>query len=593
VGLVGPNGCGKSTLLRILAGVAEADFGTVTRPATFRLLEQEPKLPGATVGEAADEAIAWHHELLAEYEATLADGDFEAAEALQARLDVVGWTVEHRVDALLDRLGAPPREAETARLSGGERRRVALARALLGQPKLLMLDEPTNHLDADTIDWLQGVLGRWEGAVLFVTHDRYLLEAVATRIVEVDDGVCVSYNGSYGDYLVERAERQAAMQRAEDTRLAYIAREAAWAARSPAARSTKQKARLQRLDTLQAKRALRTDETFDLDLRTGSKTGSTVMEGRDLRRVLGGRLLIDGLTISLARGERLGIVGPNGCGKSTLLRLISRQDSPDGGDLVFGGGVQIAMLDQHRSGLVDGDSVFEAAAGGNNYVTLGDRSVHVAGFLKRFLFARETLTQRVEALSGGERARLLLAKLLLQGANLILLDEPTNDLDLLTLRVLEEALLSFDGTAVVITHDRAFLDRVCTRVLAFEGDGVVTSYADRTQAHRAAVARRQAIEEAARGERESRRAVQAESESSRKATKVRKLSSRERSEYMALPQRIEVLEAESAELSERLNDPAVWQGQEPEGAELQRRIDAIPPVLEGLYARWEELEKRA
>ena len=244
MGLVGVNGCGKSTLLSILAGTVEPDLGEVELTGTASLLRQEPRLEGATVGEAASAGVGWHARLVAEYEAAIAAEELDVAARLQARLDDAGWTVEHRVDAILGRLGAPPREASTSALSGGERRRVALARALLEEPDLLLLDEPTNHLDADTVDWLQDHLAAFRGAAILVTHDRYLLEAVATRIVEVDDGLCVSYPGSYGDYLVQRAERRAALQRAEDVRLAYIAREAEWAARSPAARTTKSRGRL-------------------------------------------------------------------------------------------------------------------------------------------------------------------------------------------------------------------------------------------------------------------------------------------------------------------------------------------------------------
>ncbi len=584
MGLVGVNGSGKSTLLKILAGAMEADHGEVDLVGSAAMLHQDPVLQGATVVEAAAAGVGWHRTLLADYEAALADGDMDRAGTLQGRLDEHGWTVEHRVESILDRLHAPPLDAPVGQLSGGEKRRVALARALLEQPDLLLLDEPTNHLDADTVDWLEQHLARWNGAAVLVTHDRYLLEAVATRIVEVDDGICVSYPGSYADYLIARAERHAAMQRAEDVRLAYIAREAEWASRSPAARTTKSRSRLQRLDALRVKRPIRKEETFELDLSTGGKTGRMILELRDVHHGYDGRELISGLTRGIVAGERIGVVGPNGCGKSTLLRLLARQETPQSGEVMQGGRVKPAILDQHRTGLNDDDTVFEAAGAGASHVTLGKSQIHVAGFLRRFLFPREVLDQRVGKLSGGERARLLLAQLLLRGANLLLLDEPTNDLHLLTLRVLEEALMSFDGSAIIVTHDRAFLDRVCTGVLAFEPDGAVVSYASRQQANEAA-ARRLAAARSAKPE----KAAAAPKVSAK--PKVRKITFAERKEYEALPAKIEALETEQESVEATLADPATYQaGSKADVAGLTARLSAIPEELKVIYARWEELE---
>ena len=594
VGLVGVNGSGKSTLLKILAGAIEADLGEVVLSGSASMLHQDPVLEGATVGDAAAAGVAWHRALLTDYEEALTVGDLDRAGTLQAQLDKHGWTVEHEVESILDRLGAPPMDAPCGQLSGGEKRRVALARALLEQPDLLLLDEPTNHLDADTVDWLQQHLARWKGAAVLVTHDRYLLEAVATRIVEVDDGVCVSYQGSYADYLIARAERQASLQKSEDVRLAYIAREAEWASRSPAARTTKSRSRLDRLEALRSKRPIRKEETLELDLSTGDKTGRTILELRDLRHGYDGRELISGLTLGLVAGERIGVLGPNGCGKSTLLRLLLRQETPLSGEVMQGGRVKPAILDQHRTGLNNDDTVFEAAGAGASHVTVGGRPVHVAGFLRRFLFPREVLDQRVEKLSGGERARLLLARLLLQGANLLLLDEPTNDLDLLTLRVLEEALMSFDGTAIIVTHDRAFLDRVCTGVLAFEGDGQITLYSSRQQASEAAARRKTADQSKARPAPPSRREASRKAPRTREAPKTRKLSFAERQEHDALPARIEELETEQAAVEATLADPATYQaGATSDVGALTARLAAIPVELEGVYARWEELEARA
>ena len=594
VGLLGVNGCGKSTLLRIVGGLMEPDHGELELAGSVALLEQEPPLPGRTVGDAADRAVAWHHDLLFDYQRALSAGDLDRSGALQARIEEHGWTVDHRVDSLLHQLGAPPREAAVSGLSGGERRRVALARALLQRPDLLLLDEPTNHLDAETVDWFHDYLLAWRGAAVIVTHDRYLLEAVASRIVEVDDGVCVEYPGSYGDYLVERAERRERLRRVEDARLAFLAREATWAARSPMARTGKQKARLKRLDELKARRPIRREETFELDLSSGEKTGRTILEVRELAHGYGDRSLIERLDFNLAQGERLGVVGPNGCGKSTLLRLIAGQELPRAGEIVRGGRVRLAVLDQQRSGLDPKDNVFEAAGGGASHVTLGSRAVHVAGFLRRFQFPREMLDQPVSRLSGGERARLLLARLLLQGANLLLLDEPTNDLDLLTLRVLEEALLSFDGSAVIVTHDRAFIDRVCTGLLAFTGEAEVLRFGSRQQVSKVLERRRRAADADRKAAEAARKAEATRQRQQRKEQgRPRTLTWKERQEYAGLPARIEELEAESEQIEATLADPATYRDGGDEVASLTARLQAIPAELETLYARWEELEELA
>ncbi|MCB9666392.1 MAG: ABC-F family ATP-binding cassette domain-containing protein [Alphaproteobacteria bacterium] len=582
VGLVGPNGCGKSTLLHILGGREASDGGRVELRGRRELLEQDPALQGRTVGEAVAAALDWHAELTTAYAAALERGDLATASDLQDRLDHVGWDLSHRAEEMLSRVDAPPADREVAVLSGGERRRVALARTLLSQPDVLLLDEPTNHLDHATIDWLQDWIIAYAGAVVVVTHDRYLLEAVATRIVEIEDGRCVSYDGSYGDYLVAQAERRAALQRAEDALLNVLAREAAWAARSPAARTTKQKARLERLEALQQTERLARPRELSLDLSTGLKQGQTLLEGRGLRKAYGDRVLFDGVEVALRRGERLGILGPNGVGKSTLLHLVSGRLTPDRGELRLGPRVRVGLLDQARSGLREDDTVFEAAGDGASHVTVGGRDVHVASWLGRFLFPSSMHGVRVGELSGGERARLLIACLVLQGSNLLLLDEPTNDLDLLTLRVLEEALLAFDGAALIVTHDRAFLDRVCTSVLAFEPDGGVVRYASREQALRAAEARRAPRE----------RPAVAPQAAPREAGAA-KLSWKDRKELEQLPDRIATLEAEVEGLHARLSEPAAWEGDGALGLRLTEELRVAEGAVATAWERWSELEARA
>lgn len=587
VGLVGINGAGKSTLLRIISGELEPDFGTVIGPggdgapgAGLGYLSQDPDLPGQNVGEALDAAIDWHRDLLNRYEQAMSDGRDRIAADLQEEIEQHGWQMDHQVAAMAERLGVAPRERAISALSGGERRRLALARVLLAAPKLLILDEPTNHLDAETIEWLQDWLERFRGAVLLVTHDRYLLEATANRIVEVDDGITVSYPGSYGDYLLARAERQALLERTEDRRLAMLAKEAAWAARSPAARSTKQKARLDRLEALQSVRPIRREEQFSLSFGLGIRKGGALLEVRGLRKGFGGPPLIQGLELILQPGDRLGILGPNGAGKSTLLHLVGGGIEADGGQFNRAPRLQIAMLDQNRTGLNPDHQVAEAAGGGGTHVQVGEHFVHVASFLDRLQFARQTQEQRVSTLSGGERARLLLAKVLLQGASMLLLDEPTNDLDLLTLRVLEEALLDYEGAVMVVSHDRAFLDRVCTAVLVFEEDGQITRYASREQARRARAERSRA---------QSAAAPKTKNKSKPRSTK-RGRSFKEEREFEALPERLEALEAELEAVGAALSDPAVYRDDPERVATLTARSEALPEEIDALYARWEALE---
>ena len=592
VGLVGANGSGKSTLLRILGGSMESDHGEVMTQGRMGLLDQEPRLEAPTVAEVMAKVIAWHEDLLNDYQAALEAGDMDQAARLQDELDRVGWSLDHQVDAILDKLDAPPADARIETLSGGERRRVALARALLGGPDLLLLDEPTNHLDAEAVEWLESYLAGHKGGVLLVTHDRYLLEAVATRIVEVEDGQCVSYDGSYADYLLSRAERRASLQKSEDTRLDLIEREAAWASRSPAARTTKQTARLKRLEDLQSKRpAITKEKSFSLDLRCGLKKGITVLELHGVSKSFPDKTLFQDLTLTLTPGERLGILGPNGAGKSTLLKVMLGTMAPDKGELIRGPRVRSALLDQHRTGLNPKDTVFDAAGEGSSHVRLGDRDVHVASFLGRFLFPREMMEQKVSALSGGERARLLLARLLLQGANLLALDEPTNDLDLMTLRVLEEALMSYDGVAIIVTHDRALIDRVCTRVLAFDDEGGVMEFASRMQYLKALAARRASASLAAKKAATAKQSTSSSS-AAQAAPKApsRKLSWKEKQELKELPERIEVLEAEKLALEATLADPETYRSRADEVNAIGAQIKALGGTIEETYARWDALE---
>jgi ATP-binding cassette subfamily F protein uup len=575
VGLIGDNGSGKSTLLRVLAGELSPDFGQVERDGPAGLLAQSPALLGHTVQDTLDQAMAWHTALLAAYHRAVSSDELTEAGRLQDRLDDVGWDLGHRTRAICDRLGAPEPKTELSTLSGGQQRRVALAVALLNQPDLLLLDEPTNHLDSEAIEWLQSFLLGYRGAIVLVTHDRYLLEAAADHIVEIEDGKTTRYAGSYSDHLITKTERRAKAEQAETRRVSTLAREAAWAARSPAARSTKQKARLKRLEVLRDERPLMSNHGFDLNLSTGFKGGQSLIELDNLSGGYGTEALFSGLSTSIQAKSVVGIIGPNGVGKSTLFKLICRELSPMQGQVHRAPRVKLAIIDQARSGLDETDTLFDSAGGGSSHVTVGESAIHVASFLSRFLFRREQLTQRVGSLSGGERMRLLLARLLLDGANVILLDEPTNDLDLMTLRILEDALLSFDGASLIISHDRALLDRVCTAVLSFEPGGKVVRYASRMQAVQAAAPPP-----------EKKRSVAKPKPKPKKTG----LSWKERKELEALPEQIERLEAERDVLGEKLADPETYQGPPKQAAALGQAFNKAEAAIAAAYARWEALE---
>ena len=589
LGLVGVNGSGKSTFLKIIAGELEPDGGRVERPGTFTLMEQEPALKGPTVEDAVQDAMAWHTALVEAYHTALEQDDLQEAGRLQTQLDDVGWDIRHQIDALMDRLDAPDSAAMVHTLSGGEIRRVALAQALLSSPDLLILDEPTNHLDAQTVDWLQGFLTGYRGAILLVTHDRYLLESVANRIIEIERGRTVSYDGSYADYLVERAERLAKAQQAHHRHVQMIAREAAWASRSPAARTGKQKARLNRLKALGEVEGFRQERVMQLDLSTGIKTGRSVLELHGVTKAYDGRVLFNNSDLNILAGDRIGILGPNGCGKSTLLSILSGSIEADAGELRKAPRFRVAVLNQRRVGLNLEDTVYEAAGGGNDHVTVADQSIHVASFLRRFLFDRSMFDQRVSTLSGGERARLLMARLLLEGCNLLLLDEPTNDLDLQTLRVLEEALLSFDGAMVVVTHDRAFLDRVCNRIVAFE-DQQLVDYADRMQMVEAEQRREAERAQQRRLEKQQEKSV-APKKPTMKTSK--RLSFNEKRELEAFPQRIEQLESDKESLEGVLADPETYRNRADEVGGLTEELAKLDQEIEVAYERWEDLMSRA
>src|SRR5205809_138468 len=480
IGVLGVNGSGKSTLLRIMAGI-DTDFSGeawVAEGANVGYLEQEPQLDAAkTVRENVMEGVAPQKAILDRYNELAVNYSDETADEmtkLQDEIEAKGlWDLDSKVDQAMDALRCPPDDADVEHLSGGERRRVALCRLLLEAPDLLLLDEPTNHLDAESVNWLEGHLRNYPGAILIVTHDRYFLDNVTGWILELDRGRGIPYEGNYSSWLVQKQKRLAQEGREEEARQRTLARESEWIAASPRARQAKSKARYQRYEDLLKQAADKQTTTAQIVIPVAEGLGQNVVDFEGLKKGFGDNLLIDDLTFNLPPGGIVGVIGPNGAGKTTLFRMITGQDKPDAGTIKIGESVRLGYVDQSRDTLDGAKSVWEEISGGLDQLALGKREVNSRAYCAAFNFKGADQQKKVGQLSGGERYRVHLAKMLKSGANVLLLDEPTNDLDVDTLRALEEALEDFAGCAVIISHDRWFLDRIATHILAFEGDSHV------------------------------------------------------------------------------------------------------------------------
>jgi ATP-binding cassette subfamily F protein uup len=621
VGVVGVNGSGKSTLMRILLGVEAPDAGRRTVRPGLRIghLLQEAGTFEGRVRDAVRGGFAGRAEVLAridEVHHEMAEPNLSPERTaallaeltrLEARRDRLGGhDVEHRVEAMVEHVGLPDPDAPAAALSGGERRRVALARLLLAEPEVLLLDEPTNHLDAVVIDWLEDRLIETRIPVVMVTHDRYFLDRVVDRVVELDRGELFPYEGGYAGYLRGKAARERSDERAETARQSLVRRETEWMRRGPPARTTKANARIERYHHLLDDAPEPANRELAFRIPPGPRLGDRVMRLRGVTLAAGGRTLVEGLDLDVGRGTRLGIVGPNGAGKTTLLRTLTGQRAPDAGTAEIGETVRISSIDQHREDLDLDRTVLQEIAGDVDHVRVGGAAVRIEGFLNSFLFPGESKHTQVRLLSGGEKNRVLLAKLLLQAGNVLVLDEPTNDLDLPTLRALEEALVAFaspldkgserlgprtprdaarrtagEGTVLVVSHDRWFLDRVATEIVHLDGRGGFLKWGGSMSTLLERLAQRPPVEEPARATPRAPPHPRA---------RPRKLGSWQQLELDELPARIEAAEEHLAALDARLADPAIWRGPAAERAAVETERASFGEEIQRLYARWEELE---
>ncbi len=589
--LVGRNGCGKTTLLKLVADELQADGGEIIRDPAIRIAGLPQSVPDGVSGSTRSVVSAGLGELGALMEdhqrlsiASEEGGSLAALEAVQQRIEAAGaWDIEQRIERTLARLALDP-EAAFEDLSGGLQRRVLLARALVSEPDLLLLDEPTNHLDVEAIEWLEDLLAGWRGGVLFTTHDRQLLARVATRIIELEQGRLTSWPGDYANYLRRRDERLAA-ETVERARFeAKLAREETWIRQGIKARRTRNEGRVRRLEEMRAVRARRRRDVgrARITVQSAEASGKRVFEARSLSFSFDDHLVIESLNTTVARGDRVGIIGPNGSGKTTLLRLLVGELQPVSGELITGARVQIAYFDQHRATLDEAATVVDSVADGAEQVVVKNGQRHVISYLQDFLFTPERARSPVSVLSGGERARLLLARLFAKPSNVLVMDEPTNDLDVETLELLEERLMDYPGSLLLVSHDRTFLDNVVTSTLVLEGQGRVGEYVggygdwlrQRTMA----------------GEREQKPAGPAPDKQGKSSQARPALSYKQKRELESLPERIEGLENELAGLQARLADPDFYKQGEAAIVAARDALARVQSELQTHYDRWAQLE---
>ncbi|WP_447730288.1 ATP-binding cassette domain-containing protein [Pseudoxanthomonas suwonensis] len=596
IALIGRNGAGKSTLLKLIAGELQPDDGQVRVQAGVRVARLEQEVPGGTEGSVFDVVAGGLGELgtwLAQFHHISHAAEFDAAalSRVQAKIDAAdGWALDRRVAEVLSRLELDG-DAVFARLSGGMKRRVLLARSLVSAPDVLLLDEPTNHLDIEAIDWLEGFLKEWSGCVVFVTHDRRFLRALATRIVEIDRGQVTSWPGDWANYERRREERLNA-EAQENARFdKLLAQEEAWIRQGIKARRTRDEGRVRRLKAMRVERAQRRELSGNVRMEAaqGESSGKKVIEVRDLCFAHGDQVMVRDFSTTVLRGDRIGLVGPNGSGKTTLLKLLLGELQPQSGEVKLGTNLQVAYFDQYRATLREDWNAMENVAGGRDFVEVNGSRKHVLAYLQDFLFTPERARAPITRLSGGERNRLLLARLFAQPSNLLVMDEPTNDLDVETLELLEDLLADYNGTLLLVSHDRDFLDNVVTSTLVMEGDGrvgeYVGGYSDWLRQRPAPAAPKAAVARPA-----PQPAAVATPAASPAPAGKRKLSYKDARELEQLPGRIEALEAELADLAAAMSDPAFYQQDPGVVTAHGKRMADAQAELDAAYARWAELD---
>ena len=585
IGLVGRNGAGKSTFLKIISNIMEPDSGNVAKKKELVVgfLTQEFTLDSSknvyeNVLDGAENILR----LTDEYEKLSYDSP--KRDLLEERIQSLdGWNLEKKINQLLKNLNAPDAKREIKTLSGGEQRRVALCRSIVAQPDLLSLDEPTNHLDTESIEWIEKYLSSYKGTCIFVTHDRYFLDRIANRIVELSQGEFISHRGNYTDYLLNKAERQAIKEVEEKKRQNFLRRELEWVIRGPKARRTKAISRLDTYYEIAAQKNLEVELDVEMIIPPAKKLGKIILELKNVGVTLGGKQLIESLNFIFTPGRRLGVVGKNGAGKTTLLRILLGELNPTKGIIEQGERTEFNYVDQSRLLLNDDDTVIEAIGEGNNFIKFGSQQLTVWSYLKRFLFTDERINTIVGRLSGGEKSRLTLAQILKNGGNFIMLDEPTNDLDLPTLRIMEEALLAFTGCVVVVSHDRYFLNRVCNGILAFEGDGEVY-FSEGNYDYYIEKKSKRNIEGKVSGENvnNKKRIIK---------SKVKKLTWKEKKELEIIEEEIIKAEEEVEKIESIFSSKDFYEKYASKTKELNAELSTAKELVSNLYSRWEELEK--
>ena len=595
VGMVGRNGCGKTSLLKILSRESEPDSGDIALRRELRVgyLPQEFELdPTLTVLENITSGVADLAEAMAQYEAG-EGSELELADLLNFIEHADGWNLDLRIKTTAEALGAPPLDSPITSLSGGEKRRVALCRALVRQPDLLLLDEPTNHLDAESISWLEDTLRNFSGAVIFVTHDRYFLDTIATRIIEIDSGKAFSHPGNYTAFLESKAIRQDIASNTEKKRQKFLKEELEWVRAGVKARTTKSRSRLDAFYEVKDQDAPVEEGEMDLLIPPPPGLGNVVIELEKAGINVGNdddpRWLFKNLDLQFRPGQCTGIVGRNGTGKTTLLKLCLDQIKPSAGHATLGKRVKVNYIDQARMELDGSGSLLDEISNGNDKIFFGEETISARSYLRRFLFSDDRINERVDLLSGGERARLMLAKVLKNGGNLVVLDEPTNDLDLPSLRMLEEALAVFKGTVICVSHDRYFLDRICDQIVAFEDGGVVVQPGNYSYY----LEKRKARETADRLQLQAyEKSTNKAKEPSKRSKKAKPLSNKERSDLDTIEAQIQEAEAAVEVIAEKLNDPAFQAENYNELPAETAKLKEAEAVVAKLYSRWEELEAR-